>query len=162
MFGCFRVVFGVSALGSTQIDDILILPPLKMFTNIVINFYLPWNSFGCLLFLQEIMFNLFCLSICLFVFFSILKGLSKHSLAVKLQVGLSVLSIAISVWLGYANYIVLQNVCIICATLQIINIVIVTLTIIRYKQLRQKQPTTSTGTTKKKAPAKKGKSKKDQ
>lgn len=120
------------------------------------------HNFSIYLFLCAICFQCI-LAKYLFVVFFIFrsKGLSKHWLAVKLQVVLSILSILISMWLAYVMYFIQQNLCVICAALFAVNNIIVILTIIRHQQLQQHKPLPSTGTTKKKAPAKKGRSKKD-
>lgn len=96
-------------------------------------------------------------------------GLSKHWLAVKTQVILSIISISVSIWLLFLS-VGVQNFCVICLTLFLINIVIVALALIRHERLRQTPASSSSSasssgsgaTQKKKAPAaKKGRSKKD-
>lgn len=112
-------------------------------------------SFGCPIFIY-----LFFVS-----FFFSLEGLTKHWLAVKIQVVLALLSVGVSVWLAYLLYFVIQNLCVVCVSLYVINIAIAVLAIIRHQKLRQTKPSSSSsasGTTqKKKAPARKGRSKKE-
>jgi len=97
-----------------------------------------------------------------------LLGLSKHWVPVKAQVVLSILAVSTSIWLLYLA-VGLQNFCVICLTLFLVNIVIVSLAIIRHERLRATPASSGSssskgsGATKKKAApaAKKTRSKKD-
>lgn len=96
-------------------------------------------------------------------------GLSKHWLAVRTQVVLSIISISVSIWLLYLQ-VGVHNFCVICLALFVINISIVALALIRHERLRlpasgdsgSSSSSGSGATQKKKAPAaKKGRAKKD-
>lgn len=132
------------------------------FLKYFISIYLPFYFVLLLFYFFFYFFYFFFLFFIFFIFFLFYylfpEGLTKHWIAVKIQVVLSLLSVCITVWLAYSLFFVIQNICVVCITLYAINIAIAVMAIIRHQKLRQTNP--SKTTQKKKAPAKKGKAKK--